>query len=213
MKKIAILVLFVFLAGGIISAENQGWINNSLTMKISPKLSLKLTNEIRCAEITYADPFLKNWQGGLSFDIGKGFQLGFHYKRETTDKSSYYLKENRYTIEAGWKKDLSKKLKFDILARAEIREYDQDLSRDNVRFRLRFRLTGKASIGNLALKPFIASEPFADTKDEKINAHRFYLGTAIQLSPKIDLVINYIRLDASGKDPIHILNSGVEIKL
>jgi len=207
-----LLIFFFILLGSFSFPDDQGWINNSLTIKIDPKFSLKMTNETRCYDLTYKDPFLKNFQAGLVYSLPKNFYVAFLYKRESTDKQVYQLKENRLTFEGGWKFDLDKKTSFDARFRTEIRSFEKSLSENHLRFRFRLRLRTKVDIGQLHLKPFIATEPFADTIVDDIFRNRFYLGTVFVLTKNVDLVVNYIRQDTKGKDTNHILNTGFELK-
>lgn len=206
------IVFMILLFSGVVAADNQGWINNSLTLSVDKKVSLKFTNEIRMHEITFADDFLHNWQGGVVWKASSSTYVAALYKRETTNKGTYNLQENRLTLETGWKLALTQKTRFDVRFRTEIRGFDDDRADNHLRFRLRFRFTTQVALGKLVLKPFIGTEPFADTIADKINRNRFYLGTAIPLSAHVVWVVNYIRQDTSGKDPLHVLNTGVELK-
>ncbi|MBN1197058.1 MAG: DUF2490 domain-containing protein [Candidatus Aminicenantes bacterium] len=210
--KISAIIIMILLFSGVLAADDQGWINNSLTLSVDKKISLKFTNEIRTQEITFADGFLHNWQGGVVWKASSSTYLAALYKRETTDKGAYNLQENRLTLEAGWKLSMSNRTRFDVRFRTEIRGFEDDRADHHLRFRLRLRFTTQLTLGKLVLKPFIATEPFADTIADKINRNRFYLGTAVPLSAHVVWVVNYIRQDTSGKDPLHVLNTGVELK-
>ena len=208
------LFLFLFLISGLILlCEDQGWINNEISFNVNKNWDFALSNEGRYEEITYQNPYLKNWQAGVIFRLPHDLYLGFRYKRETTDEILFILPENRFTLETGWKKNLNENLAFDLRFKAEIREYEKDLADDHLRLRFRIRFTTAFNIGNLTFKPFIATEPFGDTLSNTIFRNRFYLGTAIVLSDKIDLIINYIRQDTKDQEPIHILNTGFDIDI
>lgn len=204
--------MVVYLAGTKLVADSQGWLNNSLTFKINPKFSLRFSNETRCNELTYTDPYLKNWQGGIVYNPSKNLYVSFLYKRENTKKTSFLLHENRFTLEGGWKINLSKKAVFDIRLRTEIRRYEDDLAENHLRFRLRARLKCKWKIGQLKLDPFIAVEPFADTIVDEIFRYRFYAGFVFPMGKHAGFVINYIRQGTRDKESINILNTGVELK-
>lgn len=207
-----LITLMVLLSSTLFSDDGQAWLNNSITFKTISDLSLKLTQEARYHEVTYMDSYLQNWQGGLVYKLPKNFYVSVLYKRENTEKPSFNLAENRFTLESGWKTKIQKNLDFDCRFRTEIRRYDKELSQNHLRFRFRIRLKGKINIGELHLKPFIATEPFADTIKNSIFRNRFYLGTAIVLSGNADLIVNYIRQDTQDKKTIHILNSGIDLK-
>lgn len=207
-----IVILFPLINSILYADDGQAWLNNSITFKTTSDLSLKLTQEARYHEVTYMDSYLHNWQGGLLYKLPKNFYVAFLYKRENTKKPNFNLAENRFTLESGWKIKIQKNLDFDCRFRTEIRRYDKDLSQHHLRFRLRIRLKGTIRVGDLQLKPFIGTEPFADTIKDSIFRNRFYLGTAIELSENADLIVNYIRQDTRDKQTIHILNSGIDIK-
>lgn len=199
-------------AGPFLLADGQSWLNNSATFKIDSHWSLKLTNEARHNEVAFMDAYLKNWQGGLVYNLPKSFYVAALYKRETSQKPAYVLSENRFTLESGWGTKLSGDWSLDFRFRTEFRQYEDDLADDCFRFRLRARLRAKLKIGALILKPFIASEPFADTLEDRINRHRFYLGTLFPMGEHAELMVNYIRQDTKGKEVVHILNSGINLK-
>lgn len=214
-KRFAYQVLITMLAlssSTLFADDGQAWLNNSITFNTTPGLSLKLTQEARYHEVTYMDSYLNNWQGGLVYKLPKNFYASFLYKRENTKKPTFNLAENRFTLESGWKTKVDTDLDFDCRFRIEIRRYDKNLSKNHLRFRLRVRLKGRINFGELQLKPFIGTEPFADTIKNSIFRNRFYLGTAIVLSKNADLVVNYIRQDTQDKPTIHILNSGIDLK-
>ena len=76
------------------SAETQGWNNNSLSLGLSSKWSLKLTNELRANEFTLMDIFLKNFQGGLVYKFSGKWYASILYKRENVEKPDFTLGEN-----------------------------------------------------------------------------------------------------------------------
>ena len=174
---------------------------------------MALSNEGRYHEITYQNAYLKNWQAGLLYTLPRDIYLCFRYKRETSDEILFILSENRFTMETGWKKNLTGSVKLDLRFKAEIREFEKDLADDHLRLRFRIRFMTAFNIGTLHLKPFIATEPFGDTLSNTVFRNRFYLGTAIVLSDKIDLIINYIRQDTKDRETIHILNTGFNIDI
>ena len=154
---IAAAILILIFASTSILADDQGWINNSMTLKMGEKsnLSLKITNEIRYNELTYMNPFLHNWQGGFVLKLKKNFYLAAAYKRENESKTAVILVENRFTLEGGWKVKLTSRCDFDIRFRNEIRRFDKELSENHTRFRLRFRLKSSMKVAALIFKPFI----------------------------------------------------------
>ena len=210
--SVCLAVMVVYLTVTTLVADSQAWINNCLTFKINPNFSLRLSNETRCNELTYMGTYLKNWQGGIVYNPSKNLYVSFLYKREDSKKTSYILHENRFSLESGWKVNLSKKAAFDIRFRTEIRGYEDDLAKDHLRFRLCLRIKTKMKIGQLKLDPFIAIEPFADTMVDEIFRYRFYAGFVFPMGKHAGFVINYIRQGTKDKESINILNTGVELK-
>lgn len=209
---IGLVVIMVLMAAGTLVAEEQGWINNSLSFKINNKFTLKFTNESRYNELTYSDFFMRNWQGGIVYKFSQKMYFAVLYKREDTQKTGFILHENRLTLETGWKTKLGKKLDFDIRFRTEIRGFEEGLSDNHLRFRLRARVKTRMRIGQLKLNPFIAMEPFGDTKADEINRYRLYAGFVFPMGKHAAFVLNYIQQGTKDKDTIHILNTGVELK-
>jgi hypothetical protein len=206
-------VIVLVLAGSALLADDgQGWLNNSLTFKIDSRFSLKFANERRCNEVTYTDPYLLNWQGGIVYNLSKKLYVSFMYKREDTKKTTYVQHENRYNLETGWKTSLSKKTVFDIRFRIEIREYEEGKAEDHLRVRLRLRIKSKMKVGQLEVEPFIALEPFADTRTDDLNQYRFYAGFIFPMGKNVGFVVNYIRQGTKNKESLNILNTGFEFK-
>jgi len=209
------LIPFTFIAITLLpvrlSADDQAWLNNSLSFTISKNLNLKFANEARYNEITYMDPYLKNIRTGLAYKLQKSIYISLLYRRENTKKANYTLSENRYTLETGWEAKLGNNLNIDTRFRTEIRCYEKDLAKNHLRFRFRIRVKTTLKIGSFQLKPFIATEPFGDTIEDRINRNRFYLGTVFLLDEKVQFVINYIRQDTRNKETLHILNSGFNL--
>jgi len=216
--------LFISFGLGLVRAEEQGWLNNSLTYQINPKFSLKLTQEIRCHNLTYMEAYLFNLQGGLIYHLPQNFYVAFLYKRENVEIPEFIelpddivitagdiLYENRFTLEAGWKTKLSPSLDLDFRLKTEIRRFEPGLDVNHMRFRLRLRLKTSITLGNLRLKPFVAIEPFGDSKKYNITRSRFYLGTGIVLGKNAVLILNYINQATQSRKSIHILNTGVEL--
>lgn len=205
--------LFLLSSSQILFADSsQAWLNNSATFSINPKWDFKLTQEIRCLDVSYADPFMYNWAGGIVYGLPKNFYVGVYYKREHTDVLDILADENRYTLEWGWKTGLVKNLSFDFRMKTEIREFEQQAVDDHLRFRFRLRLKYKTQIGNFKITPFIASETFGKTKVYTVQKNRFYVGTYLPVGSKVEFIISYLWLYTTGKESIHILNAGVDLK-
>lgn len=216
MKKFSALIFGILTGFVSLSmpafADGQGWSNNSLTIGLTSKWNLKLTKEIRADEVTLTDPYLRNLQGGLTYKLPGNFTIAALYKRENVKKTGYNLGEDRYTIEGVWKTGLNTSWDMDLRLRAEIRHFDKGLAENHMRYRLRLRLRTNLMIGGLEIRPFIASEPFADSLQGRIFRHRLYLGSTVPLNKNAEIVINYIRQDTRKGTTLHILNTGVDLK-
>jgi len=193
-------------------AEGQGWFNNSLNMTINNKFSLMLKSQIRTHDISFQDPFVYILEGGGGYKLPKNFYLATYYRRQTSTSGNRQVSENRYTLEAGWKTKLNKTLSFDWRFRTERRSFEQNADVNHFRFRLYIRFTVNVKLGELNLKPFIAEEPFWDTKVDAFSQNRFYLGTAFPLSEKVEFILSCLRQDLKAKDPNHILYTGFNLR-
>ncbi len=193
-------------------AEGQGWFNNSLNMTIDNKFSFMIKSQIRTHDISFQDPFVYVLEGGADYKLQKNFHLAAYYRRQTSDSGNHQVNENRYTLEVGWKKKLSKILSFDWRFRTERRSFEQNADVNHFRFRLYIRFTANVKLGELNLKPFIAEEPFWDTKVDAFSQNRFYLGTVVPLSEKVEFILSYLRQDLKAKDSNHILYTGFNLK-
>jgi hypothetical protein len=142
----------------------------------------------------------------------KNFYFSTVYKREHVEFQDLIYNENRIILEAGWKPKFSPKLDFDIYFRTEIREFEEDLPEDHVRFRFRLMLKTMLNIGKLKLKPFIANETFGKKKIYTVQKNRFYVGTKIPLGEHVEFALSYIWLAARDLESVHILYSGFELK-
>jgi len=212
--KTILLFLLIFFAGwrSNSGASDESWFNNSATFSISPKFSLKLTQETRCLDITYSDPYLNNVQGGIAFNLPKNFYIATLYKREHVKIQDAASNENRITLEAGWKTKASKDLDIDLRFRTEIREYEEDEQEDHLRFRMRIRGKYNMTIGKLNIKPFVALETFGKNKVYTVQRTRLYIGTIFPLSNHVEFHISYLWLATRNKESIHILHSGFDLK-
>ena len=206
--------LFIMLAFSRIPiyAENQSWLNNSLRFSFNPKTVLIITHEIRNLDFTFTHHYLSNVQGGLELDLPNNAYVAFLFKREITDRTDFALHENRYTLENGWKKKLGPRVDFDLRFKTEIRTYEHGKADNHFRFRLRLRMMTQVEIGNITIKPFIATEPFSDTLSKTIHQNRFYIGASFPLGQHSAFTLNYLRQDTKTKKTIHILNAGFQLK-
>jgi hypothetical protein len=213
-KRIIPLLLILILCGWIrgFCDSDQAWLVNSATFKVSSKISLKLIQESRHLDITYAHPYLMSVHGGIVFNLTKNIYLATIYKRAHVEYQEIVYNEDRVVLEGGWKTKLAENLAFDLRIRTEIREFDAQTPEDHLRFRLRLRLKTELNIGELKLKPFIAAETFGKTKVYTIQRSRLYIGANLPLSDHVEFVISYMWLATRHEESIHILVSGFELK-
>jgi hypothetical protein len=206
------LVLSILFSSHTLQAEGQGWLNNTLNLTINNNFYLILKSQIRTHDISFQDSFLYFLEGGIGYKLPKNFFIAANYRRQTTKSGLRQVNENRYILDAGWKTNLNKTFSFDWRFRSEIRTFEQDADVNHSRFRLYGRLTAKVKIGELNLKPFIAEEPFWDTKYDALSQNRLYLGTIIPLNEKVEFVLSYLRQDLKNKDTNHIIYTGFNLK-
>ncbi len=212
-KIIPLLFILVFCgwANGYCDSD-QAWLLNSATFKVSSKISLKLIQESRHLDITYAHPYLMSIHGGIVFNLTKNIYLATIYKRAHVEYQEIIYNEDRLILEGGWKTRVAENLDFDLRIRTEIREFDEEIPEDHRRFRLRLRLKTEFSIGELKLKPFIAAETFGKTKVYTVQRSRLYIGTNFPLSDHVEFVLSYMWLATRQDESIHILLSGFELQ-
>jgi len=198
--------------------SSQAWLTNAATFSLSSCFDLKIAQHCRFLDITYSHPYLKNIQAGIVFKFPKNFYFATIYRRDhveiqdQVEIQDIIYNENRFTLEGGWKTEIAKKLDFDIRLRMEIREFEEALPEDHLRFRLQLRLRTVLRIGKLELKPFIANETFGKTKIYTVQTNRFYIGAMIPLSEHVEFGLSYIWLSTRNMESIHILHSGFELK-
>ena len=212
--KICLLFFLAFFAiwkNGFCDTS-QAWLTNAATFSLSSKMDLKISHHGRFLDITYSDPYLKNFQGGIVLKLPKNIYLSTLYRRDHVKIQDVVYNENRLTLETGWKTKVAEKLDFDVRFRTEIREFKEEIKEDHLRFRLRLRLKSELNIGQLHLKPFVAVETFGKSKIYTVQASRFYIGTFFPLSDHVEFGISYIWLATRGAESIHILHSGFELK-
>lgn len=195
-----------------LDADGQAWCNKAISITLSPRITVSLSHEIRTHQVTCLNPYLKNWQGYLSFKVTKNIYIALAYKREDSKKENTTLSENRYTIESGLKIPIYKKLGLDLRLRNEIRHYDQNIIEENLRLRLRLRIKYKVKIYKANIEPFLAIEPFADTRVRQFNRYRFYLGSFFHLGKNLVCSLTYIRQGTRHQEALDILFTGLEIK-
>jgi hypothetical protein len=213
-KRIIPLLFILTLCGWICGFcdSDQAWLVNSATFKVSPTVSLKLTQESRHLDITYAHPYLMSLHGGIVFNLAKNFYFATIYKRAHVEYQETIYNEDRVILEGGWKTEIAENLIFDLRFRTEIREFDAESPEDHLRFRLRLRLKTDFNIGELKLKPFIAVETFGKSKINTVQRSRLYIGTNFPLSDHVEFVLSYMWLATRHDESIHILFSGFELK-
>lgn len=210
-----VFLFFLVLIGGWSSGycdTSQAWLTNAATFSLSSRWDMKISQHGRYLDITYSDPYLKNFQGGIAVKLPKNFYVATLYRRDHVHIQDTVYNENRITLETGWKTKVAEKWDFDVRFRTEIREYEEEIKEDHLRFRLRLRLRSELNIGKLRLKPFVAAETFGKSKIFTAQASRFYLGMFFPLSEHVEFGINYIWLATRGAESIHILHSGFELK-
>jgi hypothetical protein len=210
--SVALPVLLFFVSSTALLAEGQGWFNNSLSLTIDENFYMMVKSQIRSHDISFQDPFVYILEGSLGYKLPKSFFIAANYRRQTSRSKDHQVNENRYFLDVGWKTKLNKTFGFDWRVRTEIRQFEQQSDVNHFRFRLYVRLTANIKIAGLNMKPFIAEEPFWDTKYDAFSQNRIYLGSIVPLGEKLEFVLSYLRQDLKYKEPNHILYTGFNLK-
>jgi hypothetical protein len=192
-------------------AEDQEWMTNSLTINVTSRGCITFSNEFRFRNIFFKERYLHNWQIGFNYRIFKSFYLGAAYKREIDQKLQYNLKEDRFILEIGWRKRLSRSIDFQCRFNAELRLFAEHMAQDHIRARLRLLLVTKLKIFQVKTIPFIGIEPFFDSVTKEINENRSYAGLLFPAGKHFRLEVGYIRQDKKNWETVHILNTGLHL--
>ena len=192
--------------------KTQGWLNNSLKVSFGSHWNAKLTQELRGREADHDGTMLRNWSLGTFRKLPAGVYVGASFKREEEVTSQGERTENRYVLEAGWSTAISPILHFDIRARYEDRNFEEEFATDDERGRLRFRLRTRDHLGPLRLRPFVSTELFIGTLGgERIDRNRFIVGTAAGVHDHVELFLGYLRQDTDGRPALHAVSTGVDL--
>ena len=194
-------------------SEDQNWTENSITVKLNDRQSVRIASEIKYRSWDWAEGvFLKNWVLGYDHKWQHGIAFGVHYKQELTRKvEGPDLLERRIGLDASWGKKTDNGKRFDIRGRLEIRQFDDNAAADHYRLRIRFRLRDQWRFGNFRLEPYISMEPFYDTLTDSFARYRFSVGSMIPLNRYAKLRIAYLRQDRKGRGPEHVFNTGISL--
>jgi hypothetical protein len=199
------------------SAGTQGWMANSLSFRVSKKLSVRLCHESRYIEgMSFGDPFLDGLQGGLTYKLPAKFFIGAIYRRENLHTVSTDYNENRVALEGGWAQGLFGGVKMHSRIRFEARYFGQPVIEDHIRVRARFGLSYNTAFGKIRVAPFVATELFGDDRDHwntYVNRNRFFLGMKFLITDHLGLTANYVRQDTRDLPVVHAFNTGFTLNL
>ncbi len=193
------------------ASDSQSWLDNNARITLSDNWRLRVTQEARFTELPYGNHFLWNFSLGVGRSLPANTSLSLAYKREVADLGPFTISENRYQIDFGWKRSFLRKSSFDTRLRSEYRTFEQSSVENRFRFRLRLRLKTSLSLGRLRLKPFIADELFADTRNDRLDRNRFSLGTYFVINSHLDILLGYLRQDTDHLGTVHSLLTGVSL--
>ena len=203
------LVPPLLLAGPAPASETQSWFGNSLTFGLSDAWRLEVTQELRSDGLDYGDRFLRNWSLGAARSLPRNTYLGVSFKRERADKVGFTRTENRLTLEGGWKKVLLSGVSVDTRFRSEIRRFENDRSKNHIRYRVRARLRRKLEVFERRIGLFVWSELFG--KSETVDRNRFSLGTTVRLVRHTEVLVAYLRQDTDDKGAVNALKTGFKL--
>jgi hypothetical protein len=205
------MILLCLPGFSLLEAEDQGWMTNSLTINVTSRANLTVSNELRYYNILFKQRYLYNWQVGFNFRIFKSFYLGAAYKREIDQKLQYKLKEDRFIIEIDWIKHLTRSIDFQCRLNTEFRLFEEHMKQDHIRARLRLLLQTKLNIFQIKTIPFIGVEPFYDSLTKEISENRSYAGVLFPAGKHFRLEVGYTRKDQKNRETVHILNTGIHL--
>ncbi len=210
---LSLLLFSMFLGMGVtcLHADGQAWVSNSLDLKISPTFTVGFQQEQRFNEVTIMDPYLSNIEARIAVKTGKRTQFALAFRREGQTKADSVLRENRLFLDFSWAVLKNKKTTVDLRLRSESRNFEANDGDDHWRFRLRLRLVTKMTVGGIRFDPFLAIEPFGDTKADAINRYRFYAGVTVPLGKNAGFVLSYIRQGTRDKESLDILGTGFKL--
>lgn len=199
-------------SGPLAASDTQSWLDNSLTYALSDTWRLKVTQELKSEGLDYGDRYLRNWSLGAFRSLPRNTYFGVSYKREWEEKIGFTRRENRLTLEGGWKKGLTPKVTFDTRLRSEFRRFESDRGEDHIRVRVRGRLRRKLEIGGREVTPFIWTEIFSNPDTvEQFERVRSSLGASVRLNKNTEVQVGYLRQDADDRDPIQALKIGFDL--
>jgi hypothetical protein len=143
----------------------------------------------------------------------KIFYWAGRYRHQWNEKQGLTTEENRWIVEGGAKTAASLWLSFDVRLRLDGKNFVPPGTEDYVWYRIRLRSTAKTHIGRLRISPFLALEPFGDTRATTkmlINLNRIYMGASFPVGSHLLLAIDYIRQDIRSRGTDHILRTQIE---
>ena len=206
-----LLVVPLLLAAAASASETQSWLGNSLTFGLSDAWRLEVTQEFRSDGLDYGDRFLRNWSLGAARNLPRSTYLGVSFKRERQDKIGFTRRENRLTLEGGWKKVLSSRVSLDTRFRSEFRRFESDRDANHVRYRVRVRLRRKLEIFERQIGLFVSSELFGSSTSETLDRNRFSLGTTVSIAKQTEVLVAYLHQDTDNKGAINALKTGFKL--
>lgn len=205
------LLFALLIPTGPLTAEDQGWMNNSLTIDITSHGTFSFFNELRHYNTFFKNQYLYNWQAGFNYKILKNFHLGLAYKQQVDRKLQFNLKENRFIFEAGWRTRLSRTMELHSRFNAELRRFVENMAQKHIRFRLRLLLLTKMKILKLKIIPFAGIEPIFDTVTDEISENRTLAGVLFPVNRFLRLELGYTRKDQKNRETVHIFNTGIHL--
>lgn len=207
------LVASLLLARSAPASETQFWFGNSLTVALRDAWRLEATHESRSDGLDHGDRYLRNWSLGAARSLPRNTYLGVSLKREWGAKIGFTRKENRLTLEGGWKKALSSHVSFDTRVRSEFRRFESDRGANHVRYRVRVKLRRKLEVLERQVGLFVWSELFGSSSSGTVDRNRFSLGTTVRIAKHTEVLVAYLRQDTSDKDAINALKTGFKLSI
>jgi len=191
-----LVVVAALLIGNVAMAADTGaWTSIEVTGKVSNKLTLAVSEELRFDGLTELDLATNRTTIGLSTEVTTGVTVGVEYKNVSDG-------EQRVSAVLGLRL-LQGTLDLDSLSKVELRDGD------TVRARTALSLSTKTG----AFSPFVSEEIFVD--DSGITGNRLAIGVTRSINSVLGVNAFYM-LNTSGTDFAnsgHVLGLGLGVTL
>ena len=181
-KNLLIITIIILASFKICFAAEDSdfeyWNTESLSLKISDGLSIKLEEEFRLRE-NGGNLYYQHSDLGFSYSgLADWLDLGTNYRQVFEKKNGEWKEENRPHLNATLKWKL-----FDcnMSNRARFEYRNAEDSENYWRYRNKLILKLPIKFTKFGIQPYLAEEILYDFNDETLNGNRFYAGLSFEL--------------------------------